>query len=58
VPRAEKLVLVLEAIGDAKVRVDSASLGNPLILLADQALEVVALDKHLHVRPRRERPSI
>jgi hypothetical protein len=38
VPRAEKLVLVLEAIGDDKVRIDSTSLDNPLVVLADQAL--------------------
>jgi hypothetical protein len=36
VSRAEKLTLVLEAIGDDKVRVNSASLDNPLILLTDE----------------------
>jgi hypothetical protein len=48
-PRAERLTLVLEAIGDDKVRINSASLDNPLILLADQALEVATLDKQPHV---------
>jgi hypothetical protein len=48
VPRAEKLVL-LEAIGDDKVPINSASLDNPLVVLADQALEVVAVEKQLHV---------
>jgi hypothetical protein len=32
VPRAEKLTLVLEAIGDDKVRVNSGSLGSTLVL--------------------------
>ena len=49
VPRAEKLVLVLEAIGDDKVRINSTSLDNPLVVLANQALKALALDKRLHV---------
>jgi hypothetical protein len=48
-PRAEKLVLVLEAIGDDKVRINSTSLDNPLVVLAYEALEVVAIEKQLHV---------
>jgi hypothetical protein len=32
-----------------KVRVDSASLDSPLVVLANQALKVLALDKRLHV---------
>jgi hypothetical protein len=39
VPRGEKLVLVLEAIGDDKVRVNHQALDSPL---DNQALEVVA----------------
>jgi hypothetical protein len=39
----------VKAIGDGKVRVNSASLDNPLVILADQALEVVAIEKQLHV---------
>jgi hypothetical protein len=37
-PQAEKLVLVLDAIGDDKVRIKSNSLDNPLVALADQAV--------------------
>jgi hypothetical protein len=48
-PRAEKLTLVLEAIGDDKVRINSTSLDNPLVVLAYEALEVVAIEKQLHV---------
>jgi predicted CXXCH cytochrome family protein len=40
----------LEAIGGDEVRVNSASLDNPLVVLANQALKVLALDKPLHVR--------
>jgi hypothetical protein len=45
VPRAAKL----EAIGGDEVRVHPASLYNQLIVLANQALKVLALDKPLHV---------
>jgi hypothetical protein len=45
IPRAEKLVLTLEAIGDDKVRMNSTSLDNPLVVLANEALEVVAIEK-------------
>jgi hypothetical protein len=45
VPRAAKL----EAIDSDKVRVDSASLASPLVVLTNQALKVLALDKRLHV---------
>jgi hypothetical protein len=44
-PAAEKIVLVLEGIGDDKVRVNSSSLDHPLVILADQALEIVAIEK-------------
>jgi hypothetical protein len=46
-PRAEKLVPVLEAIGDDKVRINSTSLDNPLVVLANEALEVVAIEEQL-----------
>jgi hypothetical protein len=49
IPRAEKCTLVIEAIGDDKVRVNHQSLDAPLIILANQALEVVAVGKTLHV---------
>ncbi len=48
-PRAEKSVLVLEAIGDDKVRVNHSSLDSPLVILANQALEIVAVGKTLHI---------
>jgi hypothetical protein len=49
IPRAEKLVLVLEPSGDDKARINSTNLDNPLVALANEALEVVAIDKQLHV---------
>jgi hypothetical protein len=48
-PRAEKCTLVIEAIGDDKVRVNHQSLDAPLVILANQALEVVAIGKSLHI---------
>ena len=38
-------MLVLEGIGDDKIRVNSSSLDHPLVILADQALEIVAIEK-------------
>ena len=46
-PRSEKIVLVLEGIGDDKIRVNSSSLDHPLVILADQALEIVAIGKKM-----------
>jgi hypothetical protein len=40
-PAVEKIVLVLEGIGDDKVRVNSSSLDRPLVVLPDQAIEIV-----------------
>ena len=48
VPRAEKLGLGLEAIGDDKVWVNSTSIDNPLVTLEDQAIEIVGIGKQLH----------
>ena len=48
-PAAEKIVLVLEGIGDDKVRVNSSSLDHPLVVLPDQALEIVAIAKKVMV---------
>jgi hypothetical protein len=48
-PRAEKLVPVLEAIGDDNVRIDSTSLDNPLVVLANEAPGVVTIEEQLHV---------
>jgi hypothetical protein len=39
----------IEAIGDDKVRVNHQSLDAPLVILANQALEVVAIGKSLHI---------
>jgi hypothetical protein len=41
--------LVLEAIGDDKVRVNHQSLDSPLVIMDNQALEVVAVCKQWHV---------
>jgi uncharacterized protein len=49
IPRAEKVTVVLEAVGDDKVRVNAMSLDSPLVILANEALEVVAVGKTLHV---------
>jgi hypothetical protein len=43
IPRAEKVTVVLEAVGDDKVRVNAMSLDSPLVILANEALEVVAV---------------
>jgi hypothetical protein len=45
IPRAEKVTLLLEAIGDDKVRANSQRLDNLLVVLANGALEVVAIEK-------------
>ena len=44
-PAAEKIVLVLEGIGDDKIRANSSSLDHPLVILADQGIEIVAIEK-------------
>jgi hypothetical protein len=44
---AERVVLVLEGIGDDKVLVNSSSLHHPLVVLPDQAIEIVAIEKIL-----------
>jgi hypothetical protein len=44
-PADEKIVLVLEGIGDDKIRVNSSSLVHPLTILPDQAIEIVAIEK-------------
>jgi hypothetical protein len=40
-PAVEKVTLVLEGIGAGKVRVNSASLDHPVVILRDQGLEIV-----------------
>jgi hypothetical protein len=49
-PAAEKITLVLEGIGDDKIRIHSSSLDQPLTILPDQALEIVAIAK-ITIRP-------
>jgi hypothetical protein len=48
-PAGEKIVLVLEGVGDDKIRVNSSSLDHPLVILADQGLEIVAIQKKVMV---------
>ena len=48
-PAGEKIVLVLEAIGDDKIRVNSTSLDHPLTILADQVIEIVGIEKKVMV---------
>jgi hypothetical protein len=50
-PAAEKIALVLEGIGDDKIRINSSNLDQPLTILPDQALEIVAIAK-ITIRPR------
>jgi hypothetical protein len=49
IPRCEKCTLVIEAIGDDKVRVNHQSLPSPLVILADQALEIITAGKSLRI---------
>jgi hypothetical protein len=49
IPRCEKCTLVIEAIGDDKVRVNHQSLDSPLVILANRALEIIAAGKSLHI---------
>jgi hypothetical protein len=48
-PAGEKIVLVLEGIVDDKIRVNSTSLDYPLTILADQGIEIVAIEKKVMV---------
>jgi hypothetical protein len=48
-PAGEKITLVLEAIGDDKIRVNSSSLDHPLTILPDQGIEIVAIEKKVMV---------
>jgi hypothetical protein len=40
---------VLEGTGDDKIRVNSASLDHPFVILADQGIEIVAIEKKVMV---------
>jgi hypothetical protein len=48
-PAGERITLVLEGIGNDKIRVNSSSLDYPLVILADQALEIVGIEKKVVV---------
>jgi hypothetical protein len=48
-PAAEKITLVLEGIGDDKIRVNSSSLDHPLVILPEQAIEIVGIAKKVMV---------
>ena len=48
-PAAEKITLVLEGIGDDKVRVNSSSLDHPLVILPGQGIEIVGIEKKVMV---------
>jgi hypothetical protein len=44
-PGPPLITLVLEGIGHNKIRINSPSLDHPLVILADPALEIVAIEK-------------
>ena len=44
-PAAKKITLVLEGIGDDKIQVNSSSLDHPVLVLPDQGLEIVGIEK-------------
>jgi hypothetical protein len=48
-PALTPIVLVLEGIGDDKIRVNSSSLDHPLTIPADQGIEIVAIEKKVMV---------
>ena len=48
-PAAEKITLVLEGIGDDKIRVNSSSLDHPLTILPDQGVEIVGIQRKVIV---------
>jgi hypothetical protein len=46
-PAAEKIVLVLEGIGDCQIRLNSSSLDHPFVILAGEGLEIVGIEKKI-----------
>jgi hypothetical protein len=48
-PGSEKITLVLKAIGDDKILVNSSSLDHPLVTLPDQGIEIVGIEKKVMV---------
>ena len=56
-PAVEKVTLVLEGIGEGKVRVNSASLDHPFVILAGEALEIVGIEKKVMMGGLAVRPT-
>ena len=56
-PAVEKVTLVLEGISGDKIRIVSTSLDQPLTVLPDQALEIVAIAKIASRPGLREAPN-
>ena len=54
--KSDRCTLVFEAIGNDKVRVNCASCEDAKVILADEALQVVAFSKSLVVT-RTDRPA-
>jgi hypothetical protein len=50
--KTERTTLVFEAIGDDKVRIGCSSWDHPVVILPNEALEVVAVEKTLYVTRR------
>jgi hypothetical protein len=48
-PAVEKVTLVLEGVGEGKIWVNSSSLDHPLVILADQGIEIVGIQKKVMV---------
>jgi hypothetical protein len=64
-PAAEKIVLVLEGIGDDKVWMNSSSLDYSLVILPDHGIEIVGIEKKVIVgrvtrlaQPRSDRDGL
>ena len=54
--KTEKATIALEGIGDGKIRANATSWDHPLVIKADEVLEVVALGKTVHLfRRQRDR---
>jgi hypothetical protein len=48
-PAVEKVTLVPESVGAGRVRVNSASLDHPVVVLAGEALEIVGIEKKVMI---------
>jgi hypothetical protein len=52
VRKTERTTLVFEAIGDDKVRIGCSSWDHPVVILPNEALEVMAIENTLYVTRR------